>query len=832
MFDEIKLPSRWSEWKIVELLGSGSFGTVYKAERKFQGTIEAIAIKIIEIPNSQAEEMTFLNEMHNTETIQSYLRGMVDDYLKEVLTMNMLKHNDHIVAIRDYEIEENTEGIGWTIYIVMEYLRSLPNYRMNNELTEETVIKIGVDICMALSVCEAAGIIHRDIKPDNVFINEAGEFKLGDFGIARNLDATAGTMSVKGSFSYMAPEVYNGHRYDSRVDIYSLGIMLYRLMNDQREPFVDQEKQIVNYQDRKIALQKRMDGEILPPPQKASKSFAKVILKACSYRPGSRYKNAEEFRVALQELLNEADKNKKAAARRRRVAIWGCVFVAILWVAVLTFSRLRPRRLSDYPGAIIEENLSERYASFITDEGLYGVVDTMDDDKVIINPQYKQIYRGWKDQFIVYNTKELYGVIDADGKVIIPEDNEAFPVGPSGYDGSRYYLELAEYSEDDRYLVVSPSDYYLLEKDNLFGFADSNGNIIVDCNYKNIRPVTVTHYKEDEDSLHDAIYYGTDIRSSTDLMGLVLYDRYDCSSVVGYVDVREGWTKEFNLGWEMFEDDLGPDPGRITVGLSEYGFDVQASSDDNVVFGVLDSNGNMMFHTKKGEIISYDGHGFIIFDEEMRADRYLDKNGDVIFEEIPFDSISWDGHGFLLADYEKMDDDNNQEGFVRSCYYDEQGKLVVKEGPYHIEWDGHGYVLSYRGNEDRGSEYLDESGKSLIEEGKYSSIKWDGYGFVVQSLESQGARNGYLDSEGNVIIEPQYYHRLDRLPVSGYFVIRSIDYESSVSEPEESYALLDDMGNDLTDYIYNRVVEKDGVIYLYLKDGGIDIYSPQMRQFV
>ena len=69
------------------------------------------------------------------------------------------------------------------------------------------------------------------MKPENIFVSRFGDFKLGDFGIAREQAHTMSNMSKKGTYSYMAPEIYKGEKYDSSIDIYSLGIVLYKLMN-------------------------------------------------------------------------------------------------------------------------------------------------------------------------------------------------------------------------------------------------------------------------------------------------------------------------------------------------------------------------------------------------------------------------------------------------------------------------------------------------------------------------------------------------------------------------------------------------------------------------
>ena len=103
------------------------------------------------------------------------------------------------------------------------------NSAKEEKLTEEDVLRLGIDLCRALEYCQKQNIIHRDIKPENIFVSRFGEFKLGDFGIARNWDRGASGLSKKGTFSYMAPEMYKGEEYDSRADIYSLGIVLYKL---------------------------------------------------------------------------------------------------------------------------------------------------------------------------------------------------------------------------------------------------------------------------------------------------------------------------------------------------------------------------------------------------------------------------------------------------------------------------------------------------------------------------------------------------------------------------------------------------------------------------
>lgn len=168
----------------------------------------------------------------------------------------------------------------------MEYLTSFMEYCAGRALSEDDVLRLGIDLCKALEYCQCQNIIHRDIKPENIFVSRFGEFKLGDFGIARELERTMSGLSKKGTYSYMAPEMYKGEAYDSRVDIYSLGIVLYKLRNHNRLPFISLEKQLITYRDKENALNKRMAGEKLPRPAEAGDAFAEVILKACAFDQG------------------------------------------------------------------------------------------------------------------------------------------------------------------------------------------------------------------------------------------------------------------------------------------------------------------------------------------------------------------------------------------------------------------------------------------------------------------------------------------------------------------------------------------------------------------
>ena len=296
--------SAWPEWKIIEKIGEGSFGKVYKAQRTERGKSFYSAIKIINIPGSQSELNSVRSETGDDQSARQYFQNLVEECIQEISTMEYFRGNSYIVSVEDFKVMEYLDAIGWEISIRMEYLTSFMDYCAEKQLTEKEVIKLGMDLSKALEYCRKLKIIHRDIKPENIFVSRFGDFKLGDFGIARELERTMSGFSKKGTYSYMAPEMYKGKKYDSRVDIYSLGIVLYRLMNHNRLPFMSLDKQFITYRDKENALNKRVAGEQMSIPVDAGEQFARIILKACAYDPAQRYQTPEELYGALDDLKN------------------------------------------------------------------------------------------------------------------------------------------------------------------------------------------------------------------------------------------------------------------------------------------------------------------------------------------------------------------------------------------------------------------------------------------------------------------------------------------------------------------------------------------------
>ena len=294
----------FGNWTLKRLIGEGSYGRVFEGERKDFGTIYKAAIKIVTIPQSQSEIISARAEGMSDDSITEYFRGFVEEMVREFAIMSRLKGRDNVVSYEDHTvIHHKDESVGWDIIIRMELLKPLLNYTIERPFTRQDVIKLGIDICRALELCQKFNIIHRDIKPNNIFISDFGDYKLGDFGIARTVEKTMGGLSKKGTYTYMAPEVYREGAYGSSVDIYSLGIVLYQLLNDNRVPFLPPYPRQISHDDREAALAKRISGAKLPVPKHADGRLAEIVLKACAYDSKERYLSPIQMRQELEAIF-------------------------------------------------------------------------------------------------------------------------------------------------------------------------------------------------------------------------------------------------------------------------------------------------------------------------------------------------------------------------------------------------------------------------------------------------------------------------------------------------------------------------------------------------
>lgn len=303
----------YKDWKIVRKIDSGSFGTVYEIKRDDlkaygYGYEFRAALKVINFPESE-EELSRIKDTigKSDESLKKYYTSMVSEIVKEIQMMYKLRGRSNIVSYEDHEVRENDNGVGGQIMIRMELLTSLDTYMKQHEMSRKDIIRLGIHICRALENCQELKIIHRDIKPGNIFVSERGDFKLGDFGIARVIEAHNENLVLShiGTLHYMAPEVRTGN-YEFSVDMYSLGLVMYKLLNKGRLPFLSQSPdEALNFQSPQKALERRFSGEPLPYPCEDDTQLADIVLKACSFHPEDRFNSPKEMRESLEKVLQD-----------------------------------------------------------------------------------------------------------------------------------------------------------------------------------------------------------------------------------------------------------------------------------------------------------------------------------------------------------------------------------------------------------------------------------------------------------------------------------------------------------------------------------------------
>ena len=268
---------------IDKLIGIGGMAVVFRARDTYLNNM-TVAIKILK------------DDVATDEVV-------VKRFKNESKAEGMLKHNN-IVAVHNVSIK------GKIKYMVMEFLYglTLKNYltAKGEPLRFEEVVSYSAQILRALSEAHRNGIIHRDIKPQNIMLLENGRIKVMDFGIAKLPDAEIITVTDKavGTVYYMSPEQASGKKnIDTRSDIYSLGAMMYELATGQT-PFRGETPLAV--------LIKHMQEEAIPPRQLNSSipvGLEQIILCAMSKDPANRFQTADEMLSYLKRL--QADRKIK-----------------------------------------------------------------------------------------------------------------------------------------------------------------------------------------------------------------------------------------------------------------------------------------------------------------------------------------------------------------------------------------------------------------------------------------------------------------------------------------------------------------------------------------
>ena len=275
---------RIGRYEILERIAAGGQGTVYRARDTTLDRV--VAVKVINQPVTDDPQ---------------YLEALQ----REARLAARLDH-PNITRVHDFQVEDGTA------FIVMEYVPdSLDKHVQSGQpLPYQRAVEIAVQVCRGLAHAHENGVVHRDIKPQNILLTEDGIAKVTDFGIARALASStrSQTGSVMGTPHYMAPEQWESGRLDGRLDQYALGIVLYEMLTGTL-PFQGESMAALFVQHR--------EAPVPPIPRHLGvpRAVGNVVRRAMAKTPGDRFADAETMATALEAALTGAASREQRPAQ-------------------------------------------------------------------------------------------------------------------------------------------------------------------------------------------------------------------------------------------------------------------------------------------------------------------------------------------------------------------------------------------------------------------------------------------------------------------------------------------------------------------------------------
>ncbi len=283
-------------FNILNELGSGAFSKTMLAEQNGKRAV----IKVIEMPNAStiAERSA---EYIRSEEFAEVMRSAGTQLNKLLKTQVSLPSTTGVQRYYDYTMSLDSENGIYTLAILMQYDTPLQTLLSAGEIPLGAILRMGSQLCEGLEVMQKKYVLHGNIKETNIFYNPKTGFALGDFFLNDILSSSLVPDRSFKSYGYrfLAPEAYEDGEYTQNTDIFSLGMMIYKIINRHRLPYDDG----TNTPLRKVKA--RWDEEkTLPVPAIDIPELTKVLAKATAYRPEERFSSYLQFKAALDRLLS------------------------------------------------------------------------------------------------------------------------------------------------------------------------------------------------------------------------------------------------------------------------------------------------------------------------------------------------------------------------------------------------------------------------------------------------------------------------------------------------------------------------------------------------
>ncbi len=293
----INLPAAMGTWTIEDMIEGEAGINLYKAEKHTdQGQVLSL-VKIIPIPENNDVMDELMEEEGCREAAELRLRIMLDSYVQNIKQQEKMRACPNILGVEEYAVEKRPESAGWILYERTAFAESLDVYIYKREKAVDAV-RLGQDICKALECCEKTGLDIHSITKGQIYHN-GDMFLLGK--LDNNITDAYNSFGLKvGTLLYLAPELQKGQA-DHRSAIYSLGLIMYWVLNHYKMPFMPDGYANPEVKDK--AMQMRLTGVAFPDLDVPA-DLNKILHKACAFKPEDRYQTAEEFRSALDRFAS------------------------------------------------------------------------------------------------------------------------------------------------------------------------------------------------------------------------------------------------------------------------------------------------------------------------------------------------------------------------------------------------------------------------------------------------------------------------------------------------------------------------------------------------
>ncbi|MBR4882440.1 MAG: protein kinase, partial [Bacteroidales bacterium] len=254
-----------------------------------QGSDEKYIVKIISNPASQnkLEAMILSGAYPDVASAAAYFKTLAEGVIEEATILNKLSQLEGFLSYDKWQLVPMESEAGYDVYILSKYRRTLEQKFRHEPMTHLEALNLGLDLCAALAVCRRSGYLYIDLKPENIYLNNEGAYRIGDIGFVKLNSLKYASLPDRYKSAYSAPELVDAFSsLNTSIDIYALGLILYQVFNGGQLPEIDPEN-------------------VTTPvaPDYADYEMAEIILKACAADPAERWQDPVDMGHALVSYM-------------------------------------------------------------------------------------------------------------------------------------------------------------------------------------------------------------------------------------------------------------------------------------------------------------------------------------------------------------------------------------------------------------------------------------------------------------------------------------------------------------------------------------------------